>query len=170
MLGSSSIIRVRPGKLADAARLAEVFQESWRHAYRGIIPHLHLESMILRRNRDWWLNALRSGESILVAELPDKKLAGYASFGAARARGDHQGEIYELYITPTCQGLGFGELLFEACRGSLDRRRLDGLVVWALSDNTQALDFYWRRGGRPVARSYDRIGSAKLEKIAFGWR
>lgn len=170
MLGSSSIVKVRPAKLADAARLVEVFEESWRHAYRGIIPHLHLESMIARRQREWWLNALRAGETLLVLELPDKKLAGYASCGMARARGVHQGEIYELYVTPTCQGLGFGELLFEACRAGLDRRRYDGLVVWALSENAPAIDFYWRRGGRPIARSYDTIGHAKLEKIAFGWK
>lgn len=170
MLGSSSTVRVRPGKLADAAGLADVFQDSWRHAYRGIIPHLHLESMIARRGRDWWVNALRADESVLVLELPDGRLAGYATCGIARARGMYEGEIYELYIRTDCQGLGFGERLFEACRATLDRRHLSGLVVWALSENTPASDFYWRRGGRPIARSWDRIGTARLEKIAFGWR
>lgn len=168
MLGSSSKAKVRKGKPADAAALSDLFRLSWQQAYRGIIPHVHLENMIRRRGPDWWLNSLRSGDSVLVLEVGGK-MAGYATMGTARARGNYQGEIYELYLDPTHQGLGFGEHLFEACRYGLDQRKLRGLVVWALADNSMATDFYWRRGGRPVARAYDRIGGAKLEKIAFAW-
>ena len=45
-----------------------------------------------------------------------------------------------------------------------------GLIVWALLDNTQACDFYWRRGGRPVTSAFTKIGGARLEKVAFTWR
>ena len=78
--------------------------------------------------------------------------------------------IYELYLDPVCQGVGFGEHLFEGCRHALDMRKLRGLIVWALLDNTPACDFYWRRGGRPVASTFTKIGGAKLEKVAFTWR
>ena len=52
---------------------------------------------------------------------------------------------------------------------ALDMRRLDGMVVWALADNVGAIDFYWRRGGLPIARRSDKIGGAKLAKLAFAW-
>ena len=169
MLSASTQVRIRDGKAADAAALGAIFRESWTQAYRGIIPHLHLETMIRRRGAaDWWVGALRSGESILILEV-EGKVAGYATTGAARARGNYEGEIYELYLAPLYQGAGLGELLFEGCRHKLDLRKLRGLVVWALSGNTPAIDFYWRRGGRPIARSFDRIGGSKLEKIAFAW-
>ena len=87
----------------------------------------------------------------------------------SRQRGPYQGEIYELYLDPIYQGLGLGEHLFEGCRHTLDMRKLNGLIVWALLDNTPACDFYWRRGGRPVASAFTRIGRAKLEKVAFTW-
>lgn len=119
-----------------------------QEAYTGIIPHLHLETLIRRRSEEWWSGAIRGGDSILVLEV-GKATAGYATSGAARTRTAHQGEIYELYLAPVYQGLGFGELLFEGCRAGLDRRQLRGLVVWALSENSGATDFYWRRGGRP---------------------
>ena len=83
-------------------------------------------------------------------------------------RGPNEGEIYELYLAPPFQGLG-SVSLFESCRAGLDERRLNGLIVWALAENTPAIEFYWRRGGRPVMRAFDRIGGAKLEKIAFTW-
>jgi ribosomal protein S18 acetylase RimI-like enzyme len=168
MLGASSQVSIRKARLADARPLAQVFSESWRHAYRGIIPHLHLDTMIRRRGSEWWANAIRSGESILVLDVAGS-VGGYATSGVARTRGHGDGEVYELYLATTYQGIGLGEHLFEACRHRLEMRRLNGLIVWALVDNTPAIDFYWRRGGRPVARIYDRIGGAKLEKIALSW-
>jgi ribosomal protein S18 acetylase RimI-like enzyme len=168
MLGSSTELRVRRSKPGDAAALADVFACSWRQAYSGIIPHASLEAIVLRRGRDWWSRAARSGEAPLILTFADKP-AGYATFGAARAAGPLQGEIYELYLGPSFQGLGFGEYLFEASRSALDERGLKGLVVWALSDNEQAIQFYWSRGGRPVAKTMERMGRRSLEKVAFGW-
>ncbi|HZT47386.1 MAG TPA: GNAT family N-acetyltransferase [Hyphomicrobiaceae bacterium] len=169
MLGSPSKVRVRSGKPADAAALSRIFKEAWQLAYRGIIPHLHLESMIRQRTPEWWRDALRSGDSALVLEMAGT-VAGYATIGSSRQRGPFQGEIYELYLDPIYQGLGLGEHLFEGCRHALDMRKLNGLIVWALLDNTAACDFYWRRGGRPVANAYTKIGGERLEKIAFAWR
>lgn len=168
MLGSSAEVRVRKGRPSDATRLAEVFRDCWRHTYAGIIPHLHLESLIGRRGRDWWRHAMRTSDGLLVLEVGGR-ITGYATLGPSRTKGEQQGEIYELYVEPTYQGLGFGELLFEACRHRLDQRRLKGLIVWALIENTGATSFYWRRGGRPATSTFDRIGRKKLEKVAFVW-
>lgn len=169
MLQARSDVRVRKGAQRDAATLAEVFRQSWELAYRGIIPHLHLESMIRRRDKAWWQNATRGSDGLLVLDVAGVT-AGYVTFGRARGRTKYQGEIYELYLSPSYQGLGFGEHLFEAARHALDERRLNGLVVWALTANTVAGDFYWRRGGRPIGKSHDKVGGLKLEKIAYGWR
>lgn len=169
MLESRSQIVVRKGAAGDAQALSELFADSWRSAYRGIIPHMHLENIVRRRDSGWWRNALGAGEGLLVLEIAGV-VAGYATFGRARSKGRFQGEIYELYLAPTHQGLGFGEYLFEGVRHALDMRRLDGLVVWALNDNAQACEFYRRRGGRPIAKIVDTMGGAKLLKIAFGWQ
>jgi GNAT superfamily N-acetyltransferase len=169
MLSSRSEVIVRSAKVADAARLSSVFRESWQNAYAGIIPHTSLENILQRRDAVWWRSQIRTGEPVLVLEVSGK-VGGYATTGLARSRGAYHGEIYELYLVPSFQGLGLGEYLFEACRFRLDQRRLQGLIVWALSDNDRAIDFYTRRGGRPVARVNERFGATKLEKIALGWK
>ncbi len=168
MLLWRSDVSVRKGKSADALALADVFRLSWQGAYRGIIPHVQLDNIVRRRGPQWWGKALRNGDRTLVLEFQDK-IAGYVTFGPARRRGAQHGEIYELYLSPVYQGLGLGELLFEAARGQLDHLNLDGLVVWALADNTQAGDFYWRRGGRPIGETTEQIGSARLKKVAYAW-
>ena len=161
-------VLVRPAKIADAAGLASLFAETWRGAYAGLVPHEQLEGIIRRRNKAWWSSAIRGGEGPLIA-VHDGKIAGYATYGAARGRGRHQGEIYELYVAPLHQGMGLGEHLFEACRARLDARGLNGLIVWALADNDAALDFYWRRGGRPFKTVRETFGQTSLKKVAVGW-
>jgi len=168
MLGESSHCLIRPGAPADAPALSALFRESWGNAYRGVIPHLHLDGMIRRRTPEWWGTTIRAGGELLVLQVCGT-VAGYATFGPARARSKYEGEIYELYIAPAHQGLGFGERLFEACRYHLDGHQLSGLIVWALEDNTTAADFYWRRGGRPVGSAFERFGRVRLKKVAFGW-
>ena len=128
MLGSGSKVCVRNGKPADAKALSRIFKEAWQLAYRGIIPHLHLESMIRQRTPEWWRDALKSGDGTLVLEMAGT-VAGYATIGSARQRSPYQGEIYELYLDPIYQGLGLGEHLFEGCRHALDMRKLNGLIV-----------------------------------------
>lgn len=168
MLGSPAKVAIRTLRASDAPALSEVFSASWRLAYEGMIPAQHLELIVRRRSDQWWLTAARSKERHIVLEF-EGKVAGYASYGRARSRGRAQGEIYELYLGPIYQGVGLGEHLFEACRHQLDRSKIKGLLVWALADNTQAVHFYWRRGGRPIASMDEIMGGKKLEKIAFTW-
>ena len=66
-------------------RLSRIFKEAWQLAYRGIIPHLHLESMIRQRTPEWWRDALKSGDGTLVLEMAGT-VAGYATIGSARQR------------------------------------------------------------------------------------
>lgn len=169
MLISRSEVVVRSAKAGDALRLASVFREAWANTYQGLMPHASLQNILQRRDAAWWRSQIRTGEPILVLEVAGK-LGGYATAGIARSRGAYQGEIYELYLIPSFQGLGLGEYLFEACRYRLDQRRLRGLIVWALADNERAIEFYERRGGRAVARVQERFGRTKLEKIALGWK
>ena len=99
------------------------------------------------------------------------KIAGYANYGRNRARSlYYDGEIYELYLRPEFQGLGFGRKLFMWTRRDLVQSSLNSLVVWALSDNKTAVDFYRNLGGRAVARSSERFGSKVLDKVAFAWQ
>src|SRR5580698_1994585 len=49
--------------------------------------------------------------------------------------------------------LGFGHKLFASVRRDLTQSGLQSMVVWALSDNAPALEFYRSLGGKAVARS-----------------
>ena len=150
--------------------IAETHDEAWRSAYQGIIPGAELEKLISRRGPSWWDSAIRKGSRIALMQFGDN-IAGYANYGRNRARSlYYDGEIYELYLRPQFQGLGFGRRLFSSARRDLAQSGLKSLVVWALSDNEPALEFYRALGGRAVARSSERFGDKTLDKVAFAWQ
>jgi ribosomal protein S18 acetylase RimI-like enzyme len=166
---STVLIEIRRAKAADAAAVAETHDEAWRAAYQGVIPGLELDKLITRRGPDWWDSAIRKGSRIAILAFGDK-VAGYANYGRNRARSlFYEGEIYELYLRPEYQGLGFGRRLFTSARRDLGQSGLKSLVVWALSDNEPAVEFYRALGGKAVARSSERFGERTLDKVAFAW-
>ena len=163
------LIEIRRAKASDAAAVAEAHDEAWRTAYQGIIPGAELRRLINRRGPAWWDSAIRKGSRIAVLAFGDT-IAGYANYGRNRARSlYYDGEVYELYLRPEFQGLGFGRKLFSAARRDLLQSGLQSLVVWALSDNEPATEFYRALGGKAVARSSERFGTKVLDKVAFAW-
>ncbi|GLS30239.1 Ribosomal protein S18 acetylase RimI [Mesorhizobium albiziae] len=162
-------VDIRKAEPRDADAIADVHHEAWRGAYAGIIPHRALNAMINRRGRDWWAQAIRRAASVLVVEVGGK-VAGYATLGRNRARElPQQGEIYELYLRPECQGIGLGSRLFSAAREKLASHGLRGMVVWALEENSNAIDFYAGAGGRDVAEGVEVFDQKALRKVAFVW-
>jgi GNAT superfamily N-acetyltransferase len=163
------VVHVRPARLKDAPALAATYEEAWRSAYQGIIPHLSLERMIMRRGLKWWESAVRKRMPLLVLDFGGEA-AGYVTYGRCRlCRTQFQGEIFELYLRPVYQGFGLGEKLFDGARMRLAELRLKGLVVWALADNDAACAFYLRLGGKPVAEGSESFGDISLRKVAFAW-
>ena len=163
------LIEIRRAKTSDSRSIAATHDLAWRTAYQGIIPGPELDKLINRRGAEWWEGAIRKGSRISILVFGDT-VAGYSNYGRNRARSlSYDGEIYELYLRPEFQGLGFGRRLFAAARRDLMQSNLKSMVVWALSDNDPATEFYRALGGRMVARSSERFGPKALDKIAFAW-
>jgi ribosomal protein S18 acetylase RimI-like enzyme len=166
---SVDVAHIRPARPKDAPALASAYEEAWRGAYQGIIPHLSLERMIARRSLGWWQQSLHKRAPLLVLDFRGEA-AGYVTFGRCRmARAPYQGEIFELYLHPTYQGLGLGTKLFDGARLRLGEMRIKGLLVWALADNEAACGFYLSQGGKPIAEGAESFGEASLRKIGFAW-
>jgi ribosomal protein S18 acetylase RimI-like enzyme len=161
-----SIRHARPG---DAEAIASVHDASWRDAYRGMIPGCELERMIARRGPRWWHSAIVKGTGLLVVDF-DRDIVGYATYGRNRVPSmPYSGEIFEIYLMPEHQGLGFGRGLFGAARRELVEHGYLSIIVWALADNDKAIAFYRRLGGLPIRRAEERFGDDMLSRVAFGF-
>ena len=160
---------IRPANRRDSAAVAQVQEKSCENAYAGIIPHKSLSNMVSRRGVDWWERTISGSNAVLVAEVGGL-VAGYATVGRNRTlQLAQKGEIYELYVKPEYQGLGFGGQLFAAARARIANFGLKGTVVWALEENINALGFYRAMGGQDIAEGTESFENRVLKKIAFVW-
>lgn len=160
---------IRSARAGDASAIAAVHDAAWREAYYGVIPGKSLESMINRRGPTWWRSAILGGSRILVLEF-DGGVVGYASIGRNRVTAiPYAGEIFELYLAPEYQGLGFGTRLFLAARRDLAAKGYLSTIVWALADNERALRFYENMGGVEVWRATERFDNDTRARVAFGF-
>lgn len=167
---TTKTIRIRVAESRDAERVAAIHDASWMEAYRGIIPGAHLDRMVQRRGAAWWSRAIQRGSRISVLDF-DGIPIGYTSYGRNRAASlPYRGEIFELYLTPEFQGLGFGLRLFNSARRELANLGLGSFVVWSLGENERAVKFYEKLGGLLVGRAHERFGDTACERLAYGWR
>ncbi|ESR26011.1 GNAT family N-acetyltransferase [Lutibaculum baratangense] len=167
---ATDLIDVRPGRAGDAEVISAVHDEAWRNAYAGILPALSLEKILSKRGPAYWHRLASRRSDTLSVLVFAGEVAGYATHGPSRVpRLPYRGEIYELYLRPTHQGLGLGRRLFGRVRAINEDRGLKGTIIWALADNSPACGFYKRLGGATVARAYESFADRRLEKLAFGW-
>ncbi|CTQ58380.1 GNAT family N-acetyltransferase [Roseibium album] len=166
---TTDLIDLRAARAADCNALADIHSAAWLGAYRGLLQGVDLQKMVSRRGTGWWRGALARGVDIkllCVADIP----AGYATFGPCRLLDTGmEGEIYELYLKPEYQGLGFGRTLFGNVRKTLRSQRLRGLAVQVLSDNQPARNFYRAVGGKLTAKSWYRLGGRRMELSIYAW-
>ena len=164
-------------KAADAADVASTHDEgSRRAAYQGIIPGAELEKtdqLAAARNGEQD-SAIRKGMPRQRAGVrPETRSAGYACYGRFnRARSLHFQKARS--TSCTCARIpgppeSFGRRLFTSAKRDLVQSGLKSMVIWALSDNDTATEFYRALGGRMVARSSERFGAKSLDKVAFAW-
>jgi ribosomal protein S18 acetylase RimI-like enzyme len=161
---------IRKAKPADAGAISNVHDDAWRESYRGIIHGAVLEKMIEGRGPHWWARSIATGHGLLVLDFAGT-VAGYVTYGASRLRSERfPAQIFELYLQPEFQGLGFGRKLFKAARQAMAR---DGVypatAVWALSGNERAIGFYRSLGGLEIGHRAERVGPHLHETTGFGF-
>ena len=166
---STLTTEIRRAVPADAQGIADTHDAAWTNAYSGIVPHQALGKMIRRRGAEWWRRAILKATAIFVVEA-DGEIVGYATLGRNRVSTlPFDGEIYEIYLKPEYQGVGFGARLFLAARRELARRGLKGTTVWVLAENSPAMAFYENAGGRAVAKGNEHFDGKTMDKIAYAW-
>ena len=164
---------MRAASKADAEDLASVHLESWRWAYRGLLPDNYLNR--LREDElaaRWWrrLAAVEGDESVRLVEC-EGRVSGFVTFGPGRDDPTwlgYSGEIYMLYLAPDLIGQGVGLELLEQSFEELARVRCHWVVVWVLAKNQRARRFYERAGMQlDGARRWDPFGDRSVPVVRY---
>ncbi|MDE6592878.1 MAG: GNAT family N-acetyltransferase [Oscillospiraceae bacterium] len=145
--------------------LSEIYEKSWKYAYRGIIPDSFLDSI---PHGKWAENADREGIHNLVL-TEGGRLCGTCSYSASRfPEFPNEGEIIAIYLLPEFMGKGYGKMLLREAAAELSGMGFDKIFLWVLEENHPARRFYERNGFSPTGDFLDdNIGGKALREMRY---
>lgn len=149
----------------DRNALSRIYEESWRFAYKGIIPQDYLDSI---PKGQWSASADKPNISTLIV-TEDGEMVGTASFCPSRFEDmAGWGEIVSIYLLPGFMGKGYGKMLFAEAVRELEETGFRDIFLWVLEENTNARRFYEKQGFVPSGKHLDdNIGGKPLREIQY---
>jgi len=123
----------------DRNLISRVYEESWKFAYKGIIPQDYLDSIPEGR----WASGLDKQDRQTLVCVDNGKIVGTSSFCESRfEQYQGWGEIVSIYLLPEYIGKGCGKLLMKAALSELKRQGYENVFLWVLEENNRARRFY----------------------------
>jgi hypothetical protein len=162
---------IRPARPEDAPGIVRVHGDTWRAAYRGLVPDAFLEGFgrepdAVERRRRW----LERPESVTLVAEEAGEVVGFAVGGRSRGGpAEFDAELYALYVLPDRQGRGLGRSLLREFASAAGAKGFRSLVLWVLRDNASGRAFYESLGGSLVGEKSIDLGGATLPEVAYGW-
>jgi GNAT superfamily N-acetyltransferase len=171
-------IQIRDGGVGDAAGVARVRIETWRSAYRDLMPAAVLAGMDLEkdilRQQEYLAHPVPERHLFVAEKISEEtrpEVIGFCGVGVNREPDPaYSGELYAIYVLPDFQGQGVGKRLVQAARGWMRTQGHPGFLLWVLRDNLPARRFYEALGGQAVREHIFSIGGADLPEIGYGFR
>ena len=149
-------MRIRTATADDAPGMARVHVDTWRTAYRDILPVSVLSALSYEARTERWRENLKQAgpqQFTLVAEDDGGELVGFAGGGPERdGTAGYDGEIYAVYVLAQQQRRGIGRQLMGVSARRLMDHGFGAAMLWALEANWRARAFYEALGGQLIGR------------------
>jgi ribosomal protein S18 acetylase RimI-like enzyme len=100
-----------------------------------------------------------------VAEL-DGEVVGFAGVGSCRDE-EALGELYTIYLLPSCWGRGIGRALLERAEESLRSSGFTQALLWVMEGNERAERFYRAAGWVRDARKVDTLWGVEVPELSY---
>ena len=162
-------MNVRPATAADADAIGRVQVETWRAAYRGLMPDEAIARFDVAARQQMWREGLervpRPGSATFVAEV-EGEVVGFASVGACRDE-EGAGELYAIYLQPSHWDRGIGRALLERAEESLRSSGFARALLWVMEGNERGERFYRAAGWERDGRKLDTFQGAEVAELRY---
>jgi GNAT superfamily N-acetyltransferase len=161
---------IRPATRDDSETIARIYVNSWRNAYREILPQRYLdEGLRIDKVARSVRYALADAHSYYLIAESAREPMGYIAAGSQRERDSiYSAELYELYLLPEMQRQGLGKQLLTHMAWRLYDARYYTLMVWVLAQNASR-HFYEKCGGLYLGSKAIVFAGKQLQVDAYGW-
>jgi GNAT superfamily N-acetyltransferase len=142
------MIKIRYANAADAEILAILHVNSWKEAYKGIIPDDYLNRMTIEKRQSYFSKVLSEESEKDALVFVDDKPAGFICLGKCRDEDNDGtvGEIWGIYLLPEFWRKGVGTILLNWGINELTLLGFTRITLWVLKDNLTARYFYEKNG------------------------
>lgn len=149
----------------DMMQVSSVYEQSWKHAYKGIIPQSYLDGIPEGR---WVKSINKPGMNSLVL-IDNGIIVGTTAFCTSRwEKFAGYGEIVSVYLLPEYTGNGYGRKLVEKAVFELKKLGYKKIILWVLEENMKARQFYEHLGFVNSGEVLDdNIGGKDVREIAY---
>ena len=144
--GAGLIRLATPG---DAPAVARIHVESWKVAYRGIMPDDVIARTDLAYRTHFWTERLANREwPVFVIEEGSELVAFCQMVPSPDADDDPKtvGHITSIHALPHLRGRGYGRALLDHAFVEFKKRGMLEVTLWVLEGNTDARRFYEKLG------------------------
>ena len=159
---------------ADADAIANLHIESWRSAYRGLLPDAFLDGPVVDDRVTLWrdrLNTDAPDRQLVLTAVSDDMLTGFVC--VLLDAEPVLGPLFDnLHVKPALKGTGIGSLLFRAAREWVDQRApAQPMHLWVLEGNLPARRFYDRHGGEVAEHRIRQVVPGLLApELRYEWK
>lgn len=145
--------------------ISNIYEQSWKYAYKGIIPQAYLDSI----PKGQWCGAFDNPDRYTLVMLDDEKIIGTLTYCKSRFEDyEDWGEIVSIYFLPEYMGKGYGKDLLEQAVEELKTMGFQTVFLRVLEDNHRARHFYEKCGFKYGGKYYDdTIGGKWLRELQY---
>ena len=121
----------------DPLEISNIYESSWKYAYKNIIPQDYLDSI----PKGHWADNINQESRNNLVVIEDGVIIGTASFCKSRwEEYSDYGEIVSIYFLPEYIGKGYGSLLLKRCVEELQQRGFDKMLYgfWRITAEPEA--------------------------------
>lgn len=156
---------IRAASADDFKAIARLHADSWRDAYRGLLPDGFINyEMDGELERYWRDVALSEKDFVLVDESQNGDIAGFILVW-----GEEMPYIESLHVEPGRRSGGVGERLMRAAAEELQSRGFSTAHLWVMTGNPRARAFYERLGGHVTGEEPRDIFGYKALNYKVEW-
>ncbi len=152
-------------KTDDLYSISRIYEESWKYAYKDILPREFLESI----SKGHWNTFLRNEAIETLLLESENEIIGTLSFSESRFKEYWgSGEIISLYLLPEYMGKGYGKNLLLTALKFLKEKGFSDIFLYVLEENKRAIKFYEQMGFQ-VAGDYleGTIGGKQVKELRY---
>ena len=158
---------IRKNELKDQEQMAHINIDGWKDTYDKIIASKYLKQLDYKRQTERYIASFDEYKDLVFVADRDDEVLGYACFLPYDASHNCDAELKSLYIKKDEQGKGIGTKLLNVVLKELKVIGKRNMIVWCLPDNTKAIEFYQKHGGKKVIEKDTKIGEKVYHQYGY---